>query len=239
MHPVIFTWKRSLAKLLDLYDRNKRPYPRFFALLFLAFVTVNLACYWFAMFTVFPENTRGISGAHYFKVQFPVGFLGAVFDSLSFFITIFIVRRALRSTSGASYVAHLSVDFLIAIVATWWVLFVFTFSGWIISQFDARPARALLYRSQLYEDRALEALRNPATSWRNIYFGLLMGASAMIPTTIHISLSFKAHLDVYLLATGRRDDPVDPPNPTQPNPTQPNPTRVKPLNTHSSNGELV
>ena len=44
-HPVILTWKRSLAKLLDLYDRNKRPYPRFFALLFLTFVTVNLACY--------------------------------------------------------------------------------------------------------------------------------------------------------------------------------------------------
>ena len=162
------------------------------------------------MFTAFPENTRGLSGAHYFKVQFPVGFLGAVFDSLSFFITIVIVRRALRATSGASYVAHLSVDFLIAIVATWWVLFVFTLSGWVISQFDARPAQALVYRSQLYEDRALEALRDPGASWRNIYFGLLMGASAMIPTTIHISLSFKAQFEVFLLATGRHDKPVDP-----------------------------
>ena len=163
------------------------------------------------MFTVFPENTQGIHGTHYFKVQFPVGFLGAVFDSLSFFITIFIVRRALRATSGASYVAHLSVDFLIAIVATWWILFVFTFSGWLISQFDARPEQALLYRSQIYEDRALEAVRNPAANWRNIYFGFVMGASAMIPTTIHIGLSFKAYVEVFLLTIGRRDEPVDAP----------------------------
>ena len=215
VNPVIATWKRSLAKLLDLYDRHKQPYPRFFALLFIGFVIVNLSCYWFAMFTVFPENTRGVHGAHYFKVQFPVGFLGAVFDSLSFFVTIFIVRRALRATSGVSYVAHLSVDFLIAIVATWWILLVFTLSGWVISQFDARPAQALLYRSQLYQERALEALENPAASWRNIYFGFLMGASAMLPTTIHIWLSFKAHVEVYVLATSRQDESADPPAATQ------------------------
>ena len=141
VNPVIFTWKKSLANLLDLYDRNNRPYPRFFALLFLAFVAVNLACYWFAMFTVFPEYTQGMSGVHYFKVQFPVGFLGAVFDSFSFFITIFIVRRALRATSGASYVAHLSVDLLIAIVATWWTLFVFTLSGGSSANSTRSPSR--------------------------------------------------------------------------------------------------
>ena len=136
---------------------------------------------------------------------------GAIFDSLSFFVTIHIVRRALRATSGASYVAHLSVDLLIAIVATWWVLFVFTISGWIISQFDTRPDQAFRYRSQLYEDRALDAIRNPLDSWRNIHFGLVMGASAMIPTTIHIWLSIKAYLDVSPLATGPHNESMNTP----------------------------
>ena len=206
VNSVIFVWKRSLAKLLELYDRNKRPYPRFLALLFLSFVAINLACFWFAMFTAFPESTRGSAGAHYFKVQFPVGFLGAVFDSLSFFVTVFIVRRALRATSEASYVAHLSVDLLIAIMATWWVLFVFTISGWIISQFDARPEQVLSHRTQLYEGRALDALRNPSASLRNIYFGLVMGASAMIPTAIHIWLSLRAFLEVKFVSTDRSAD---------------------------------
>ncbi len=205
-NPYLVTWKRSLAQLLDLYDRNKKPYPRFFALLFLTFVAVNLACFWIGMFTAFPESTQGIAGVHYFKVQFPVGFLGAVFDSLSFFVTIFIVRRALRTTSGTSYVAHLSVDLVIAIVATFWVLFVFTISGWVISQLDTRPEQAFLIRSQIYEDRALAALRNPVASWRNIYFGFVMGASAMIPTTIHIWLSLRAFREVHSQASQPDED---------------------------------
>ena len=125
MNPTIAIWKQSLARLLALYERHRHPLPRLFGLLFLAFVLINLACFWWGMFTAFPGSTRGAAGAHYFKVQFPVGLLGAVFDSLSFFVTIFIIRRALRSRSTLSYVAHLSVDLLIAILATWWVLFVF------------------------------------------------------------------------------------------------------------------
>ena len=204
VNPIILTWKRSLARMLALYDRYRRPAPRFFVLLFLAFVLINLACYWCAMFTAFPEYTRGAPGAHYFKIQFPVGLLGAIFDSLSFFVTIFIIRRALRATSTLSYVAHLSVDLVIAIAATWWVLFVFTISGWIISQLGAQP-QLLSHRSFLYENRALNALENPAGSLRNIYFGLVMGASAMIPTTIHLCLSLKAFVEVKWMRLARSE----------------------------------
>lgn len=204
MNPTIAIWKQSLARLLALYERHRHPLPRLFGLLFLAFVLINLACFWWGMFTAFPDSTRGAAGAHYFKVQFPVGFLGAVFDSLSFFVTIYIIRRALRSRSTLSYVVHLSVDLVIAILATWWVLFVFTISGWIISFFGAQP-QLLSHRSALYEDRALAALQNPVASVRNIYFGLVMGASAMIPTAIHIYLSLRA----FFLARNR-SAPGDP-----------------------------
>ena len=68
-------------------------------------------CYWLAMITAFPDLAFGPSFKFYFKVQFPVGILGALFDSLSFFITLKIIRKALRSNKLA----------------------VFSFSGWIIS----------------------------------------------------------------------------------------------------------
>ena len=202
MSTTIETWKRSLARLLALYDEIRHPFPRFFSLLFLFFVLLNLGCYWFAMYTVFPGLTQGEMGTHYFWVQFPVGFLGAVFDALSFFVTIFIIRRALRATSAGTYVLHLSVDLLIAIIATWWVLFVFTVSGWIISLVDTAPQQLLSDRAVIYEDLALAALANPRSSIRNIYFGVVMGVSAIIPTAVHIYLSMKAFVEVHVLRVG-------------------------------------
>ncbi len=84
------------------------------------------------MFTAFPELTHGISGVYYFKVQFPVVILGALFDSLSFFVTLLIIRRALHASKNLEYITHLSLDLVIAILAIFWVLFVFSFSGWIV-----------------------------------------------------------------------------------------------------------
>ena len=71
--------------------------------------------------------------SHYIKLQIPVGLLGALFDSLSFFVTIWIIRRALASTKSIEYMFHLSLDFIIAILATLWVLFVFFFR-WLADQ---------------------------------------------------------------------------------------------------------
>jgi len=45
--------------------------------------------------------------AHYFMVQFPAGFLGALFDSLSFFVALLIVRRALRPIKTSEYISRL------------------------------------------------------------------------------------------------------------------------------------
>ena len=91
------------------------------------------------MFTAFPELTHGRAGVYYFKMQFPVGFLGAIFDSLSFFVTIYIIHNALRTEKGIQYISHLSLDLIIAILATFWVLFVFSFSGWLIDLTNDAP----------------------------------------------------------------------------------------------------
>ncbi len=84
------------------------------------------------MFTAFPERTYGIPGDYYFKFQFPVGMLGTLFDSLSFFVALFIIRCALHARKNNEGVTHLSLDLVIAILVTFWVLIVFSFSGWIV-----------------------------------------------------------------------------------------------------------
>ncbi len=192
---VFDVWKRSLARLLAFYEEKRATTRRFFPKLFLFFLAINLFCYWWGLFTAFPELTRGWPGKHYFRVQFPVGFLGALFDSLSFFVTVWIVRRALQTTSRRSYLGHLSIDIVIAIVATWWVLFVFSVSGWIISVWEAQP-QMLVERHALYERRVSNALENPAQNLKSIYFGIIMGVSAMIPTSVHLYLSLRAFLKV-------------------------------------------
>ena len=126
-------------------------------------------------------------------MQFPVGFLGAIFDSLSFFITVWIARRALKTTSLPSYIAHLSIDVLIAIAATGWVLMVFSVSGWLVGSLlqAADSATSIAQSSARYESRATAAIKDPLgrENLKNIYFGVMMGFSAMIPTLTHLYLS--------------------------------------------------
>ena len=128
---------------------------------------------------------------HYFLLQFFVGFLGAVFDSISFFVTIWIARRALQTTSTTSYLLHLSVDLVIAVIATGWILLVFTVSGWLVSLLQFQP-ESLADRTVLYEGRLVSALQNPMANLRNIYFGIIIGISAMLPTFTHMMLSIYA-----------------------------------------------
>ena len=121
-------------------------------------------------------------------MQFPVGILGGFFDSLSLIITILMIR-AINSKSDLLYLAHLSVDLVIAILATMWVLFVFIFSGWIISFLISNP-ESFLIRKETYEARVVSAINNPSgiDEIRNIIFGIVMGFSAILPTTFHIFL---------------------------------------------------
>lgn len=192
-HHVIELWRQRLAGVLEGLEARRRATPHFYAKVFLFFVALNIACYWLAMATAFPNVMFGPEAWHYFKVQFPVGLLGAVFDSLSLFVTIYMVRRALASRSTISYVAHLSVDLAIAALATLWVLFVFSISGWLVSLATIAP-EALSDRNAVYQERLVRALQDPTgqEELRNIYFGLLMGMSAMLPTLTHVYLSLRA-----------------------------------------------
>ena len=109
-----------------------------------------------------------------------------------------MIKRAITSYSSFMYLAHLSVDLFIACVATMWVLFVFIFSGWLTSFLILNPEN-LIYRKNIYEERVLSAIANPTgkSEIKNIFFGILMGLSAMLPTLFHLYLFIKS-LKTYL-----------------------------------------
>ena len=168
----------------------------YFLKVFIFFVFINDIAYWFAIATAYPEIFSGNELEHYIKVQIPVSLLGALFDSLSLYITLFVVRRALLSRSNISYISHLSIDVLIAIAATFWVLFVFSVSGWIVSFIpnvskEVIKSESLVERKEVYADRAVAAINNPTgeEEMKNIYFGIVMGFSAIIPTSVHLFCS--------------------------------------------------
>ncbi len=190
---VVNIWKHSLAQLLAFYDSRRGPLKTFFPKLLVFFIILNISCYWWAIITAYPNEAFGPKRGYYFLVQFPVGFLGALFDSLSFFVTVHIARRALRTTSTWSYIAHLSVDVVIAVIATWWVLLVFSLSGWLIGWIQQSP-ESLVERGNLYERRLMKAVTNPTRgdNLKNIYFGVVMGISAFLPTWTHLTLSLRS-----------------------------------------------
>jgi hypothetical protein len=78
---------------------------------------------------------------------------------------------------------------VIAVLATFWVLFVFTFGGWMISIWESAPEQ-LADRGTKYTNRAIQAIQDPTgrENAKNIYFGLIMGVSAALPTLLHIGL---------------------------------------------------
>ena len=219
MNGVIATWRDALHQVLDLYERKRGAIQVFFPLLFLFFIVLNIACYWWAIYTAFPYYMQTHEASHYVKLQLPVGILGALFDSLSFFITIWIIRRALASTKTSEYVFHLSLDFVVAILATLWVLFVFTFGGWIISLWESAPEE-LAERGTTYTNRAVQALQDPTgrENAKNIYFGLIMGVSATLPTCLHLFLFFLSLFRKCKSALFPKKDPSSTPqDPKEPN----------------------
>jgi len=73
------------------------------------------------------------------------------------------------------------------------VLFVFTFGGWLISLWEQVPEQ-ISERSVKYTNRAVQAIQDPTgrENAKNIYFGLIMGVSAALPTCFHFFLFFSA-----------------------------------------------
>ena len=119
--------------------------------------------------------------------------VGAVFDCVSLLVTVFIVRRALASNNNLSYLCYLSVDLVIAVVASMWVLFVFMLSGWVVSLILQIP-ETMASRSDLYQGRLQNAFSDPFSpnNLRNIYFGVIMGASALLPTLLHVFMACRS-----------------------------------------------
>ena len=203
INQIISYWRKDLNRALLFYESKRSQGDSFFLYLFIFFIFLNITCYWFAMVTAFPSLVFGKTFGYYFKVQFPVGILGALFDSLSFFVTIFIVRRALLTVSTKIYIAHLSIDLVIAVLATFWVILVFIVSGWTVSFIETlgQPEELIQTydhetninkRTSKYVTTVNDALKSPLENIQNIYFGLIMGISAMLPTMIHFMMFLKS-----------------------------------------------
>ena len=121
-------WRADLKGMLEKFQFWRSNTKCYYLKVFIFFVILNDLAYWFAIGTAYPELLSGKEFLHYSKVQIPVAILGALFDSLSLYITLIVITRALRSPSNLSYISHLSIDLLIAVAATFWVLFVFSIS---------------------------------------------------------------------------------------------------------------
>jgi len=186
-------WRTSLLHFLSWFENLRKTTRLFYVKTFAVFVLLNLSCYWLALLTAYPGHVFGAKALEYVLMGFPVGVLGAVFDCASLLVTLWIVRRALNSQNNSSYVLYLSIDLLIALVASLWVLFVFTASGWFVSLILANP-ETMGSRVWLYEQRVESALFNPfdPNNLRNIFFGVVMGASALLPTLLHAFLACQA-----------------------------------------------
>ena len=189
MEEIIKIWRTALHQVLDFYERKRGTIFIFFSDSFLFLHHSQHTLLLVGYLHSFPVLYADSRGGSLHKVTISVGFLGALFDSLSFFVTIWIIRRALASTKTRDYIFHLSLDFFIAILATLWVLFVFTFGGWLISLWEPAPEN-FVERSTKYTNRAVQAIQDPIgrENTKNIYFGLIMGVSAALPTFLHLLL---------------------------------------------------
>jgi hypothetical protein len=183
-------WRQSLKHFLEVFEGARGTTRYFYVKVFAAFALLNFGCYWWAMLTAYRKLLFTEERLEFVLISFPVGVLGAVFDCLSLLVTLYIIRQALSTRSNLKYMSYLSIDILIAVLATFWVLFVFMFSGWLVSFIIAQP-ESLPGRANLYQGRVYDALSNPFASGnlRNIYFGVIMGASALLPTLVHAGMA--------------------------------------------------
>lgn len=141
----------------------------------------------------YPHYLSGAKAIEYQLMSLPVAAMGAAFDSMSLFATLALIRLALRTDRNSIYLIVLSLDLIIAVLAGVWVLFAFVTSGWIVAWILANP-ETLSYRTGLYEGRFSNLFVDPfaANNLRNIFFGVVMGASALLPTLLHITLAVGA-----------------------------------------------
>ena len=249
---LIEAWRNRLRAVIGFYEGFRGRTPSFFTKAYAAFFVLNIACYWLAITTAFPERVFGADWLRYALIQVPVGILGATFDIFSLVVTVYIIRRAIAARSKLVYVAHIGVDLVIAVMATAWVLIVFSVSTWLVDTLapslpqsptqsisaakvdaptpasqpqtqdrasvsvpktsPAPPALSagdiLTRRSGDYRRRFVDAVTDPFApeNLKNIYFGVVMGASAMMPSLVHLYAGFISLVALLLLLPARETD---------------------------------
>lgn len=187
------TWRRSLSHSLAYFAGVRAKTRYFHAKAFAVFAAINLICYWWALLTSYPGLLASAKWLEYVLTGFPVSALGAVFDLVSLVITVAMIRRALATPSKFGYLFYLSVDLVIAAIAGLWVLLAFYVSGWLVSLILVQP-ETLEARTILYQGRLASLWQQPLNpdNVRNFYFGMVMGASALLPTLFHVSLALRS-----------------------------------------------
>ncbi|MFT5539719.1 MAG: hypothetical protein ACI82H_001243 [Alphaproteobacteria bacterium] len=111
-------WRASLARLLAWFDGRASAGHLFYPKLFSLFIALNMGCYWWALLTAYPEKMWTYEAPEILLMSLPVSVLGGMFDFLSLFVTLFMARRAIASTSNTAYIGYLGIDLVIAIAAT-------------------------------------------------------------------------------------------------------------------------
>jgi hypothetical protein len=282
---VISEWQGRLRRLIGRYEDYRGRTRKFWRFLFLIFFLLNSFCYQFAIISAFPERAFGADWLRYVLIMFPVGIFGATFDCASFVVTLAIMRHAIRVKARLIYLGHITADIAIAILATGWVLIVFSISTVLVDFVIGPPAAVLVSqptpqtvvttpsappveqpvapaieppapsveqpvapaieppapsveqpvapaieppapqvrsvavpadesiehaqfmaaRAQGYRERVADALNDPFSSQnlRNIYFGVVMGLSAMLPSLLYLYVGFAAFLAVTFGASSR------------------------------------
>jgi hypothetical protein len=185
-------WRASLERVHRWLARE-RAKAGFSVRAFLIFFVINLGCFWWALLTAYPEKLQGLKAVEYTLIGFPVAFMGAAFDVASLAVTMWAVSQALKARSNRVYLAYLSIDVGIAVLATLWVLFAFIVSGWLVAQI-LPINETLADRAELYQERIANVVVHPLAreTIKNVYFGAIMGASAMIPTLAHAAIALWA-----------------------------------------------
>jgi len=124
-------WQAELSNILSIYLSYKKHTRLFFLQILIFFFLVNALCYWLAVYLAFPELLQDLTRT--FKIQLIVALMGGLFDSLSFFITIWLIRKASRAFNTLKFFGILSVDLIVAALATAWVLLVVLVATWLVN----------------------------------------------------------------------------------------------------------
>ena len=93
-------WRQSLVRLLAWFEALRVRTPHFHKKLFALFIGLNLACFWWALLTAYPEKLLTYEAREITLMSVPVSVLGGLFDFLSLFVTLHIARRALEAAAA-------------------------------------------------------------------------------------------------------------------------------------------